>query len=895
MKNKILKILLFLIIILLFGYCTEANAVEIPKLEIMEYSNEYKEYLNLSDEEKSKRVEPSKYNVITPKSNSEYLKEVNNIFKRAKLVKSSLNSQYDLRDIISQNLIVKNQMDTNSCWAFATIATLETNIAVLDYKAGRAGNVYDFSERHLNYSVRSSVFNNNEKNKYGYNISFNEGGSFLMGESYLTNGMGAINEDEMKFENNENNIDISEIQNKNTTTTLYDTLIFEDVEDIGKTELMSKMKQAITEYGGIYAIFNGAQLISSTYNNVTGAIYCPDEPQYASNHSAVIIGWDDTYEVENFNEKNRPKNAGAWIIKNSWGDTQTFSLAEVREEYYSENSEELNEAGINSPEDLTEEIIMEIFDSSFGQGKTTIDGDTITSQIGDKGYMYVSYEDANIYDELYAIQKATATKDYDNIYQNDLLHPGLGVETKTTDDIYIANKFKRDSINNSETETLTMVSIFTMQEVTIKVFVNPESDDLTKMQQVELEQGETVKLGPGYHTVILKNPVKLTGESFAVAMSLQSGTDLQTFMVENKSVDENVEVNSNESFYTIGAGYEAGKWVDLCSEEAGNVNGNVSIKAFTEEEAIVPAELTEIEITTPPTKTIYVEGESFEKAGMVITAHYNDLTSKEVTDYQVLEGENLTYGKTSVTITYTEGEVTKQVQQPITVNKAHVDEEKPVASDFNEAKLTVIDAKVYLYNKLNSEDYIHISAELENIKGRDENTEYTYYYYFSTNNNEESIEEWVSLPNVIITKHENGTYTLSLEINTKDMANIDNLAEADNLYLYIKEVSTLQEESIEQLVVSLINLEETNVKYYLDNELKGSDEDIIIGDNNTDDDIVIDDNKPIITPDNDNSGDTTISPDPIPQTGVIYGGMVGIVLITGLCIYFFIKNKNIDK
>ena len=79
-----------------------------------------------------------------------------------------------------------------------------------------------------------------------------KGGTFLMAQSYLTNGMGAISEDEMPFENNEDNIDISEIQNKNTTTTLYDTISFESIDDIGKTELMSKMKQVISNYGGIY-------------------------------------------------------------------------------------------------------------------------------------------------------------------------------------------------------------------------------------------------------------------------------------------------------------------------------------------------------------------------------------------------------------------------------------------------------------------------------------------------------------------------------------------------------------------------------------------------------------------------------------------------------------------
>ena len=73
----------------------------------------------------------------------------------------------------------------------------------------------------------------------------------------------------------------------------------------------------------------------------------------------------------------------------------------------------------------------------------------------------------------------------------------------------------------------------------------------------------------------------------------------------------------------------------------------------------------------------------------------------------------------------------------------------------------------------------------------------------------------------------------------------------------------------------------------MDNEYQG----------NVDD--VIDNNKPIITPDDDNDNnddeDTTISPKPIPQAGGIYLGIIAIVIIAGIGIYFFVKNKNIDK
>ena len=52
---------------------------------------------------------------------------------------------------------------------------------------------------------------------------------------------------------------------------------------------------------------------------------------------------------------------------------------------------------------------------------------------------------------------------------------------------------------------------------------------------------------------------------------------------------------------------------------------------------------------------------------MKITATYNDGSTKEITNYTVTDGANLTVGKTSVTISYTENGVTKEVTQGITV------------------------------------------------------------------------------------------------------------------------------------------------------------------------------------------------------------------------------------
>ena len=71
---------------------------------------------------------------------------------------------------------------------------------------------------------------------------------------------------------------------------------------------------------------------------------------------------------------------------------------------------------------------------------------------------------------------------------------------------------------------------------------------------------------------------------------------------------------------------------------------------------------------TAPTKVIYTEGENFDKTGMVIEATYSDSSTAAVTTYTVTDGNNLTAGKSTVTISYTEDGVTKSCTQAITVN-----------------------------------------------------------------------------------------------------------------------------------------------------------------------------------------------------------------------------------
>lgn len=92
-----------------------------------------------------------------------------------------------------------------------------------------------------------------------------------------------------------------------------------------------------------------------------------------------------------------------------------------------------------------------------------------------------------------------------------------------------------------------------------------------------------------------------------------------------------------------------------------------SVTEQTTQAITVSKVLDSIEITMPPTKTAYFSGETFNPAGMVVTAHYNDGSSAAVSGYTYSPSGALAAGNNTITVSYSEGGVTKTDTQAITV------------------------------------------------------------------------------------------------------------------------------------------------------------------------------------------------------------------------------------
>ena len=84
-----------------------------------------------------------------------------------------------------------------------------------------------------------------------------------------------------------------------------------------------------------------------------------------------------------------------------------------------------------------------------------------------------------------------------------------------------------------------------------------------------------------------------------------------------------------------------------------------------------PVVLSSIEITTPPTKVEYSEGETLDLTGIVVTATYSDGSEVDVTEnctFSPANGDTLTTSDTEVTASFTDDEVTETDEVDITVS-----------------------------------------------------------------------------------------------------------------------------------------------------------------------------------------------------------------------------------
>ena len=626
-KIKIIIATIFLTfgILLNYAYATDIEAESV--------SSEIEE-INYSSSVAEKIIELKENNLIsTILSNS-------SLDFKFESVGTANSSSYDLRDYY--NIEVKNQGLTDTCWAFALLSSTEINMQI------NLGISVNLSEAHMNYATSESFYDGT--NEYAFNREASDGGSTIIGLSYLTNGQGVVLEEEMPFTEDTSYISLEEIDIDNSYyvtgysmlpsiykidsngETLYTDGYGTYYDDEEVDALREIIKEHIVEYGGVTAYMAGsATSYYSSADVVSSVAYYCDNMDYDVDHAVTIIGWDDNYSKDNFTGEATPSKDGAYIVLNSYSE--------------------------------------DCFDG---------------------GYIYVSYEDVWIEAMLYGIT-STSTVDYDNIYQHDEFGANVPLTLSSGgnnfEEGYYASIYSRDV---EKQEYISQVSISCGQYATFDIYINPDGSDLSEDNLILV--AETGVLSPGYNTITF-DEIELTGEEFAVVVKQTAIDETFYFMIEAKIDDtfyENTSANVGDSKVSL----DGVNWYNLA--DLGTVSYSGYLVDLSEADVCIKA------FTTVGSNSIYTISED-----NYITGIYNNTKISSFIENMDTTGEYQIVDKNENVVTDYSSLVTTNMKF-ITNNETYY---LVVRGDLNgDGKITITDLSKQVLHYVNYPGYILTGA-----------------------------------------------------------------------------------------------------------------------------------------------------------------------------------------
>ena len=480
-----------------------------------------------------------------------------------------LPKQYDLRN---EGLVTgtRNQNPWGACWSFGNTSSIESN-AVLK-GAGSAGSL-DYSEHYMAWFTFQPYQGEGYEIVEGAANALDFGGRRQMATADTTAWFGPIDETLAPYVNAAGTLDkngdwslssslrdgTDEVHVQNVDY-LPETGVFTGtaVDKDGNTyktgysfdeDALKAVKSALMENGVLDVSYYSARSLPDQEEKPTEIFNMDNHAQYSprnasANHEVSIVGWNDTYGVENFSTT--PPGPGAWIVKNSWGK------------------------GNGGPDSVDAE-----------------------------GYFYISYYDQTV-SEFTSYQVDVLKNGlfaYDNNYQYDFLgyKSFMSVPpSEASTGNRVANVFTAE-----KDEALTAVSAITVDTnstVEVEIYKLADGADLSGAGEAVSTATAYPTYG-GFHTIELNKDVELkAGERFAVVETITgasggylpiemgySGIITQGGGGQIKSI---AKIEPGQSY--VGS-EENGQWVwsDMADapampkgEETMNF-GNVMIKAFT--------------------------------------------------------------------------------------------------------------------------------------------------------------------------------------------------------------------------------------------------------------------------------------------------------------------------
>ena len=224
-----------------------------------------------------------------------------------KSASATLPVSYDLRTSMPP---VRNQYPFGNCWTYAAMAATEFNL--IGKRLASSSDI-DLSEWYLTYFA----YNDESSLKPGFTNSSDEayydaGGSPWLAVALLSRGTGSVSG--LKVATPIRSADVY-VPNVMEREWKLKNALYLNIGIQKAAERRQLVKETIMAYGVVLARFYWDD---DAFNKDNFAYYLRSDFSTV-NHDVTIVGWDDDYPKENFNDGNRPKENGAWLVRNSWG------------------------------------------------------------------------------------------------------------------------------------------------------------------------------------------------------------------------------------------------------------------------------------------------------------------------------------------------------------------------------------------------------------------------------------------------------------------------------------------------------------------------------------------------------------------------------------------------
>lgn len=481
--------LIFLFIILGSFLAINCNA-----LELCEMSHEYSKWLELGDD---------RFNYEAPPYCEDSIKKTSKLGLSKYSIYSSNRPRYSSLELgyLSN---VRDQFYTGSCWTFEANSCVETSAR----KEGLGD--FDLSEKHMEYNTaRYPYVTRTLINPNGLNRELDGGGNFIQAASYYFRFSGPIDESKMPFTEYNDYIADDSIPTDAPVLLVgnYDVEYYS--QGVCSDKSIESIKEKVVKYGSVGAsLFMGSNSSSNSYYTYANGNYFYYPGSQETNHAVNIVGWDDSISSSNF--KNTPSRNGAWIVRNSWGES-----------------------------------------------------------FGDNGYFYVSYDDHNICRRIRNFNDISRN-DYDNAYSANYGLANFRFDSSTGRTFYASAKFTKAT---AATEYLDRVSFEVEANTDYEVYLSKSNKLDTNTDWILLGSGASTSRGVrtinfnteeinGDYTIIVK--YVSSSEYFMPALCRVDDAN-EMYRYANITLGKNYYSHNGTTWYDLGKYTSSPSSIDGCS------------------------------------------------------------------------------------------------------------------------------------------------------------------------------------------------------------------------------------------------------------------------------------------------------------------------------------------